>query len=61
MYAALTVSRLPEDLVKQGLDHPHGLGNIWRWLASEKLSLFKPKTGSEDDNHMANVVYPEIL
>ncbi len=34
MYAAITIARLPEDLAKQGLDHPHGLGNIWRWLSS---------------------------
>ena len=32
LYAAVTVSRLPSR--QSASDHPHGLGNIWRWIAS---------------------------
>jgi nucleoporin GLE1 len=32
LYAAIAVSTLPK--AKADEDHPHGLGNIWRWMAA---------------------------
>lgn len=32
LYAAITVSPLAQELSEH--DHPHGLGNIWTWLAT---------------------------
>lgn len=34
LYAAVMVSILPKDGLRQGKEHPCGIGNAWRWLAS---------------------------
>ena len=43
LYAAVMVSTLPKESLRLKKDHPHGLGNAWRWLSST-LNL-KPVNG----------------
>ncbi len=34
LYAACMISKLPKESLRAKRDHPHGIGNAWRWLAS---------------------------